>query len=228
MTKNEKVLEVFRNSPDRWRTPRSIAHESGISITEVTRILERSPDIVKSRKGTERGEPLFARKEKSSSPAINNAPEIRKRDSKAGVGQDERLSTGSKYLLLLPFDSSANRLRETVATAIRRESGEPLFLEGTALKPGAFWVEEVSRLIKISNAVIADLSRQSPNVMFELGIAHALGKPLILLIDEDATTNFPATLAGFYALTYTPDDLSGLSTRLAGALHQVAEQQGAV
>jgi nucleoside 2-deoxyribosyltransferase len=40
-------------------------------------------------------------------------------------------------------------------------------------------VEEIKRLIRGSVAVIADLSESRPNVLYEVGFAHALGRPTI-------------------------------------------------
>ena len=40
-------------------------------------------------------------------------------------------------------------------------------------------VKEIKRMIRGSKAVIADLSGSKPNVLYELGIAHALRRPTI-------------------------------------------------
>jgi nucleoside 2-deoxyribosyltransferase len=131
-----------------------------------------------------------------------------------------------KFLVLLPFDASARRLRDVINTAIRQARGEPLFLNET--KAGAVWVDEVSRVVSTSGAVIADVTRLNPNVMFELGMAHALGKPLVLLLDEAASTNLPSDLAGYQFVTYSRENLSPLMARLSRTIGQIVQRQEAV
>ena len=47
------------------------------------------------------------------------------------------------------------------------------------------------------------LSNGRSNVMFELGMAIGLGKPIILLFGEDAQVSIPSVLAGFPCLFVT-------------------------
>jgi hypothetical protein len=221
MTIKSKVFEAFRSSPHRWRSSRAIAKEAGVPIEKITRYLERSPDIIKAKKGSEQGEPLFALREKNV-PLATAAHR-----AQGGSPSGEQVAGGSRYLILLPFDASAARLRNTIRGIIQHEGGQALFLDET-FTPGALFADEISRLIKSSDAVIADMSRNNPNVMFEIGMAHASGKPIVLLLEEEATARVPTDLAGFYAITYVADNLSGLSARLSRALRQLAERRGVI
>lgn len=214
-----KILDAFSSSPHRWRTARAIAKETGMSVTEVTRILERSPQIVKARKGNDRGEALFARKEKRSIDTSLDRS-IERHD----IGE-EAVSNRFRFLVLLPFGYSEQHLRNTIASVIRQAEGEPLFLDEN-IKVGALWVDEISRLIRTSDAVIADLTRMHPNIMFELGMAHGLGKPLVLLLSESANLNVPSDLAGYHYITYAPENLSAFSTRLTRTVRQLVLRRG--
>ena len=54
--------------------------------------------------------------------------------------------------------------------------------------------ETVQRLLRESDAVIADITDQSPNVMYEVGLAHAYGREPLLLWRgqaQDAETKLP-------------------------------------
>jgi nucleoside 2-deoxyribosyltransferase len=144
----------------------------------------------------------------------------------AVMSKQKRATEAFKFLVLLPFDASARQLRDVINTTIRQEQGEPLFLDEN--KAGALWVEEVSRLVSTSGAVIADVTRRNPNVMFELGVAHALGKPLVLLLDEDANTNLPSGLAGYQYLTYSRGNFSPLISRLGKTIGQIVQRREAV
>ncbi len=72
------------------------------------------------------------------------------------------------------------------------------------------WLETIMHWIVEADYVIADISRQNPNVLYEVGYAHALGKSTILLVDGTADANIPAALAGYLFLTYDPGDLGSL------------------
>src|SRR5262249_41435921 len=138
--------------------------------------------------------------------------------------KEKRTAEAFKFLVLLPFDASARRLRDVLNTTIRQAHGEPVFLD-QKLATGAVWADEVSHLIRTSGCVIADVTWLNPNVMFELGMAHGLGKPLVLLVDEAASTKVPSDLAGYQFLTYSPGNLSPLMARLSKTIGQIVQRQ---
>jgi len=50
--------------------------------------------------------------------------------------------------------------------------------------------------------IIADLSGNNPNVMYKLGLAYALGKPVILISND--VNSVPFDLLGSLMLFYNP------------------------
>lgn len=218
----EKILRALDRSVHRWRTARSIAAETGISIDNVTRILRSSPAIARAKKGNDRGEALYARKAKQrAEPADALSPSSQ---APSPVADESSLPT-FKFLVLLPFDASVRRLRDVINKTVRQGRAEPLFLD--EIRAGAVWVDEISRLVGTSGAVIADVTRLSPNIMFELGVAHGLGRPLVLLVDETASTKLPSDLSGYHFITYSPDNLSPLIDRLGKTIQQIIERREA-
>jgi hypothetical protein len=208
------ITEALANSEARWRTARWIAKETGISIDDAIKILERSPEIRRSKRGNSRGEALYALKYKR----IGNTD-----DDVQEPALDESDLSPSKFLVLLPFDSSAKPLKDVVGKVVRASHGEPLFLD--EIRPGAVWADEVYRLVGISDAVIADVTRHNPNVMFEIGIAHGLGKPLVLLIDDAAGANLPSDLAGYQFITYSRSNFSPFLDRLRRTIQQIVQRR---
>ena len=57
--------------------------------------------------------------------------------------------------------------------------------------------------------MIADLSGLNPNVMYELGIAHTIGKETILIYQRGGEVKFPFDLAHIRRIEYTNDALGG-------------------
>lgn len=68
---------------------------------------------------------------------------------------------------------------------------------------GSEIMEDVWQGICQAKIVIADLTSRNPNVYYELGIAHTLGKPFILLAQD--IEDIPFDLRHFRCILYTND-----------------------
>lgn len=60
----DKIIQAIASSKFRWRTPKGIAKDSGVKISQVIEILEQSDAFVRARKSNDRGEPLYTTKDK--------------------------------------------------------------------------------------------------------------------------------------------------------------------
>ena len=80
------------------------------------------------------------------------------------------------------------RRREFRVTRIDEQSG-----------PGLI-IEDISRAIQEAKLVIADISPVNANVFYEVGFAHALNKPTILLAEKG--TKLPFDVSSFRTLFY--------------------------
>jgi predicted nucleotide-binding protein len=58
--------------------------------------------------------------------------------------------------------------------------------------------------------IVVDVTRQNPNVFYELGFAHALRKPTILLASAAEKRALPSDLDGFQFIVYDGDNLRSL------------------
>lgn len=214
------MFEVLQSSANRWRTARGLAKDTGLALDDVTRILENSREVIRSKKAGSHGQALFALREKRNDTTTQG-------DREASDVVDEESEDAGKvqYFILLPVDASMLHLRDTIARTIREERAEPFFVD--EILAGAAWVNEISIRIRTSDVVIADITRLNPNVMFELGIAHGLGKPLILLLNEDADVDLPTDLVGYQYLTYTPGNLSSFVEKLRRTARQLEVRKGA-
>lgn len=93
---------------------------------------------------------------------------------------------------------------ETVAEALREIGVEPIFADAL-MTAGWSPAESARREIGRADIVIADLTEKNENVMYELGYAHALKKPVLPLIQEGAV-RVPADLGGYFFIVYDPSD----------------------
>lgn len=86
-------------------------------------------------------------------------------------------------------------------------------------------IRDIVEGIIYSDLVIADLTGNNPNVFYELGAAHALMRPVIILIQ--GTKNLPFDLRTHRVLTYTPEksQISNFRLRLSKTLKETAKIQ---
>ena len=62
-------------------------------------------------------------------------------------------------------------------------------------------LEDVTESIRSAGLIIADVTPRNENVFYELGFAHAIGKPTILLSDRKRD-RLPFDIAGFRTIFY--------------------------
>jgi hypothetical protein len=125
-----------------------------------------------------------------------------------------------KALLLIPHDASYARVADTLRRTLREGGFEPVSLDelGSADLPLSTTAADA---IRDAELVLADVSRKNPYIMYDVGLAHGLSKPTILLLDADAAGSMPFDLAAYQTVTYSSDNLSPLKARLSRFLqHQ--------
>ena len=115
-------------------------------------------------------------------------------------------------LVIAPFDAAGSRIKDTVQHALDDIGIHTLSLDNIPL--GAALVNAVTDAIQISDFIVADVSRQNPNVMYELGYAHALRKPTILILSSDVNSPLPSDLQGNLYITYDSDNLRNLRNKI--------------
>jgi len=111
-------------------------------------------------------------------------------------------TNGFRYLLIAPFSEESHLLHQLIADALREVGIEPISLE-EAIEPGMHVVQTVQEEIARADIVIADLTGSNPNVMYELGFAHALRKPVLPVVQQKVG-HVPADIAGHLFFVYDP------------------------
>ncbi len=112
-----------------------------------------------------------------------------------------------KAFVAVPFSADSSVVYEAIRAAAAAENIELVC-----------WDEEISgggpgsvlRAIQRSEFVIADVSENNPNVLYELGYADAIQKPTILIRSLEEAASFPADLVGNPFLPYDPARLDKL------------------
>lgn len=103
--------------------------------------------------------------------------------------------------VMMPFSAEFNRTYQAIEkactnTGLRCRRADTVWKESTV-------IQEVFNLIYQSAVIVADLSERNGNVMYECGIAHTLGRPVVPISrSKDAT---PFDVAHHRILHYLPN-----------------------
>src|SRR6266498_1805038 len=93
--------------------------------------------------------------------------------------------------MIQPFDGGPfdKRFEDTIAPAIRAAGLEPYRVDQdpSTIIP----IERIEEAIRRSQACVADISTNNPNVWYELGFAIASGKPVVLISLAEPNRRFP-------------------------------------
>ncbi len=127
----------------------------------------------------------------------------------------------SKYVfVLMPFSSKFNNvfwfgIRGAVEKAgFYCDRADEIQLTGNVL-------DIIKDRILKADIIVADMSEMNPNVFYEVGIAHTLNKPTVLLVEN--TDDIPFDLRSQQFLIYCSNDLMGLQEKLADLLSSFVE-----
>lgn len=118
--------------------------------------------------------------------------------------------------VMMPFASNFNGVFDAIKTACK-ENGLVCY-RADDLWSNSTFIQDIFDLIYCSRIVVVDFSGRNPNVMYETGIAHTLGKIVIPI--TQSIDDIPSDLKPHRALKYLPNieglgDLTkGLSKRL--------------
>jgi hypothetical protein len=77
-----------------------------------------------------------------------------------------------------------------------------------------------------SECVIADITDHTPNVLYEIGLAHAVGKPIVLLVQKGHPIPFDLSVRRAVFYTASADGLAGLGAAVQRLLEGMDEERG--
>jgi hypothetical protein len=101
--------------------------------------------------------------------------------------------------IVMQFGAQFDHLYQGVIRPIAEECGYEVN-RADELPGSDLIIADISRQIRESDVVIADVTPENANVFYEVGYAHALGKPTILLAERGR--KLPFDVSGFRTLFY--------------------------
>ena len=111
------------------------------------------------------------------------------------------------------FDSIKKTVKEAADNA-----GFDCEVTGDLSNPGII-MDHVWQGIRGSDAVVADISGLNPNVFYEIGLAHALGKEVIIISSDKET---PFDIRSLRHFMYDPENIESLRIELEDAFKAIS------
>ena len=130
-----------------------------------------------------------------------------------------------RVFIVMQFSSPYNEVYSDVIKSACEEFSVEAVRADEIYGPGMI-IQDVTDRIVESQVIIADISPSNPNVYFEVGYAHALGKPIILLAQRRQPDNpLPFDLSAFRVLFYD-DNIAGKARLEDGLRNHLREILG--
>ncbi len=108
-----------------------------------------------------------------------------------------------RAFVVMQFTEPYNSLWEEVIKPVAERAGFDAYRADDVFGPGVI-LQDIVRGIGTSQVIIAEVTPQNPNVYYELGYAHAVGTPTILLAEHpsEGHATLPFDISGFRCIFY--------------------------
>lgn len=193
-----KVITALVN-PDYFLFDEKLDHKK--AVEDVNKALKSSKFILKEKSD---GQYLMKKiMREFISTEISEIEAIKQITFTPSVFKVPKKTTNSKLIsVMMPFNPAYRGTYE----AIKRVADH---MELECLRADDIWenstfIQDIFDLIFCSRIVVVDFSERNPNVMYETGIAHTLGKIVIPI--TQSINDIPSDLGHHRALKYSPND----------------------
>ena len=148
-----------------------------------------------------------------------NARPIRQSPKVFSLPQHEKVDP-NLVSVMMPFGMTFDLVYESLKAA----SGNSGFL---CKRADDIWehsavIQDIVSLIDGSTVVIADCTQRNPNVFYEIGIAHTLGREVILITQNKDDIPFDVTHLRYIHYLNNSEGLDKLSTQISAKLNSIA------
>lgn len=123
-----------------------------------------------------------------------------------------------RCFVAMPYGLSWFQRVKATLTAAAEQAGYETEISSDVARAGAI-VGQVWGGLRKADAVVADVTGNNANVFYELGLAHALGKEVVLITQDEKA--LPFDVQSLRCIPYRLSDLSRLESRLRDSLNEV-------
>jgi len=127
-------------------------------------------------------------------------------------------SSSNLCFVMMPFTSDLDWLYADLIKPVAEQFGLAVMRADEIFSPGSI-TEQIRVAIQQSRLCIADVTHKNPNVLYEVGIAHTLGKPTLLLTRN--IEDVPFDLRSLRLIVYETAQIQAARLNLERAIQNV-------
>ncbi len=121
---------------------------------------------------------------KGGAPGVDSTARLKK------LGKDVNIEVGDSCFVMMPFAEPHDGYYSSVyEPAIKKAGLKPIRADHEIFGTGKI-MDQVWSGINVSKVLVAELTTKNPNVFYELGLAHALNKPVVLVSSNEQDVPF--------------------------------------
>ena len=132
----------------------------------------------------------------------------------------------SDILVLMPFTDALTALYQDHLKAVAQALQMTIARADDFFTGGQIMTEIWSAIVK-ANVLIADCTGRNPNVFYEIGLAHALGKPVVLITRSSEDVPFDLRHYRYIQYEFTPRGMKSFEDTLTKTLKSTLEDEDA-
>jgi hypothetical protein len=132
-------------------------------------------------------------------------------------GRPKKPADPVDMFVLMPFTSALNPVYEQHLKKFDKKLGIIVRRADDIFSPKPF-MNKIWSSIYAARIIVADCTTRNANVFYELGLAHAVGKPVVLIAQDKADVPSDISHIDFIEYQYTPEGIKDLIKRLDAIL----------
>lgn len=129
------------------------------------------------------------------------------------------LDTDTQHALIVSSRAGSDAQFASRMAGYLRDAGLATITWDDVVIPGAVSAS-IRRAIERADYIVADITEQDPNVMYEIGLAHAWRKPVFLFARNDADS-IPSDIAGNAVYVYEQGDEGKLANKARSVIERI-------
>lgn len=161
---------------------------------------------------------------KASGAAAKSSTPVKRRKGAASESRGQRTAANRDVcFVIMPFGGWLDDYYEAIYKPAIESADLEIHRADDLFRPSTI-VNDIWSYTKRAKLLLADLTGRNPNVFYELGLAHALGKPAILI--AESMDEVPFDLRALRVIIYdknAPDWGSILKEKIEGSIREVLE-----
>lgn len=200
------ISEVYghyrgENLPDGKFFSNALVDTFGIPAEKIEEFIEIFVESLESAKLVEKKEDKIRLLDISSTPEGQTiAPETFK-----NISHGVKIASGESCFVVMPFaPPTGNYYQQIYEPAIHKAGLHPVRADADIFGTGKI-MDQIWQGITAAKVLVAELTQRNPNVLYELGLAHALKKPVVLVSSNE--NDVPFDLQHIRVIYYDVTDL---------------------